>query len=249
MIGLKKRGRDLLFFGVALLLCGCIIFLMVSASQKVNHTVSAELGEYRPVIVLDAGHGGEDGGAVSKSGLQEKDVNLAVAKNLKEMLTASGFEVVMIREDDRSIHDESADTIRERKVSDIHNRLKIINSYADCVFLSIHQNQFTDSKYSGAQMFYSTNDARSKELADCLKSSVVGLLQPNNTREIKPASNSIYLLWNSKQPSVLVECGFLSNPQEANLLAQEDYQRKMAFSIYCGFMQYWRTMENNRPVS
>ena len=165
------------------------------------------------------------------------------------MLIASGFDVVMIREDDRSIHDESADTIKERKISDIHNRLKIINSYDDCIFLSIHQNQFSDSKYSGAQMFYSTNNPQSKELAECLKDSVVGMIQPNNTREIKPANSSIYLLWNSKKPSVLVECGFLSNVQEANLLSQEDYQRKMAFSIYCGLINHWRMIGNGHSAN
>lgn len=248
MIGVNKKWRDILFLGTALLICGCIVLLLISATRKVDHTVSATLEEYHPVIILDAGHGGEDGGAVSKTGIQEKDINLAIAKDLKEMLTASGFEVIMIREDDRSIHDESAYTIKERKISDLHNRLKIINSYDDCIFLSIHQNQFSDSKYSGAQMFYSTNNPQSKELAECLKESVVGMIQPNNTREIKPANSSIYLLWNSKKPSVLVECGFLSNTQEASLLSQEDYQRKMAFSIYCGFMDHWRNMRNGQSA-
>ena len=236
--------KKLVFWGISILLCVCILLLLFSASKKINHTVSAELGEYCPTIILDAGHGGEDGGAVSQSGLQEKDINLAITKDLYQMLSASGFKVVMTREDDRSIHDSSADTIRERKISDLHNRLNIINSCENCLFISIHQNQFYDPQYSGAQMFFSTNHPESKELAESLKQSVVELIQPDNTREIKPANNAIYLLWNSKKPSVLVECGFLSNPKESDLLSREEYQQKMAFSIYCGILNYWRKAEH-----
>lgn len=243
VIGLKLTKRDILFYLAAAAACSITLFLMFSAYQKVAVRASADRGEYRPTIVLDAGHGGEDGGAVSKSGLQEKDVNLAITHYLKEMLTATGFDVVMTRDADISINDDNLATIKERKVSDLHNRLKIINSYEDCIFLSIHQNQFSDSKYSGAQMFYSTNNPASKELAESLKQSVVTMLQPENNREIKPAGKSIYLLWNSKRPSVIVECGFLSNEQESLLLADDTYQRKMAFSIYCGFLNYWRSVE------
>ena len=234
------RWKKVIFFIICIILFICILFLLLSASKKVDRTASTELGEYLPTIVLDAGHGGEDGGAVSKSGLQEKDINLAIVKDLQQMLSSAGFRVIMTREDDCSIHDPSADTIRERKVSDLHNRLKIVHSFEDCLFISIHQNQFSDSRYSGAQMFFSTNHPESKILAECLKESVVGFIQPNNTREIKPANSSIYLLWNAQRPSVLVECGFLSNPQESELLAQKEYQQKIAFSIYCGILDYWR---------
>lgn len=234
------KWKQIVFLTVCSFLFISILFFLFSASKKVDCMASTKLGEYVPTIILDAGHGGEDGGTVSKSGLQEKDINLEITKELKHLLSFSGFKVIMTREDDRSIHDPSADTVRERKVSDLHNRLHIIQSVENCLFISIHQNQFSDSRYSGAQMFFSPNNPESKILAEYLKNSVVELLQPDNTREIKAANSSIYLLWNTQKPSVLVECGFLSNPQESELLAQEEYQQKMAFTIYCGILDYWR---------
>jgi len=191
-----------------------------------------------PTIVLDAGHGGEDGGAVSKSGLQEKDINLAVALNLKKMLTASGFTVVTTRDTDISIGDKSLGTIRERKVSDIHNRLKIIEKQDNCIFISIHQNHFSDSKYYGSQIFYSKNNDKSKPFAEAIQTQIVRLLQPQNKREIKPADSTIFLLWQAKVPAIIVECGFLSNDSEAKKLSEPLYQQQMAFSIYSGLLNY-----------
>ena len=139
---------------------------MANAFVKVDQNVAANASANDlPVILLDAGHGGEDGGA-GENGVQEKDVNLAVALQLREFLEMSGFRVVMTRETDVSIHDDSASTIREKKVSDLHNRLKLIEQYPGCTFISIHQNQFEQSQYHGAQMFYSKNDERSKLLAE-----------------------------------------------------------------------------------
>lgn len=191
------------------------------------------------MILLDAGHGGEDGGA-GENGVQEKDVNLAVALQLREFLEMSGFRVVMTRETDVSIHDDSASTIREKKVSDLHNRLKLIEQYPGCTFISIHQNQFEQSQYHGAQMFYSKNDERSKLLAEKLQQSFVSLLQPDNEREVKAATKDIYLLWNAQVPAVIVECGFLSNPEEAAKLKEPGYQKDLAFTIYTGFLRYWQ---------
>lgn len=191
------------------------------------------------MILLDAGHGGEDGGA-GENGVQEKDVNLAVALQLREFLEMSGFRVVMTRETDVSIHDDSASTNPEKKVSDLHNRLKLIEQYPGCTFISIHQNQFEQSQYHGAQMFYSKNDERSKLLAEKLQQSFVSLLQPDNEREVKAATKDIYLLWNAQVPAVIVECGFLSNPEEAAKLKEPGYQKDLAFTIYTGFLRYWQ---------
>ena len=231
---------DLLFYSVSV--CICIVFaaLMLSAFQKVDREVVQTFGENLPTIIIDAGHGGEDGGAVSDSGLLEKDINLSIAMQLKEMFQVSGFKVVMVRETDISVYDEGCTTIREKKNSDLHNRLKLIESQDNCVLLSIHQNKFTDSRYSGTQVFYSTQTPQSKELAEYLKESVVSMLQPENKRETKPATKDIYLLYNTTKPAVIVECGFLSNEKEAALLSDDAYQKKMAFSIYCGFMNYWK---------
>lgn len=204
--------------------------------------MASALAEKRnPIIVLDAGHGGEDGGAVGKSTALEKDINLAIALQLEKLLKASGFRVVMTRTTDISVCDDHLDTVRERKVSDIHNRLKIIESQGDCIFLSIHQNHFTSSRYSGAQIFYSQKTEGSKELAENIKSRVVELLQPENKRETKPSTSSIYLLWNTKVTAVMVECGFLSNESEAEKLNNPAYQKQMAFAIYSGFLDYYHS--------
>lgn len=201
---------------------------------------SALADQRNPTIVIDPGHGGEDGGATGKLSTSEKDINLAIALKLESLMKISGFNVVMTRTTDISISDD-LDTIRERKISDIHNRLKMIEAQGDCIFISIHQNHFSESRYSGAQMFYSTKNSSSKELAENIKSRVVELLQPENTRETKPATSSIYLLWNTKVPAVLVECGFLSNESEAAKLSDKVYQQQMAFAIYSGFLDYFHS--------
>ena len=221
---------------VVLILC-CLAFLMLSfiACTRLSKMATAAAAEHPGTVVGDAGHGGEDGGASDKSGRPEKNVNLAIAKDLQQLLTASGYHVVMTRTTDTSVSDPLK-TIRERKVSDIHNRMKIIESQQGCIFVSIHQNQFEQSRYSGAQVFYSNNSQGSKELAESIQTRVASLLQKGNTRAVKPATSSIYLLWHAKVPAVLIECGFLSNPEEAEKLSRDEYQRQMAFAIYCGLL-------------
>lgn len=226
---------------MALILC-CLAFIMLSyiTCSRLGRMASVLAQKSPRTIVLDAGHGGEDGGASGCSQVPEKVINLKITQDLQQLLQPSGFHVVMTRTNDTSISD-NLDTIHERKVSDLHNRMKIIQSQENCIFVSIHQNQFPQSRYHGAQIFYSKNNGESKILAETIKSRIVGLLQNDNTREIKPATSSIYLLWNSQVPSILVECGFLSNEEECELLNNEDYQHKIAFSIYCGLMDYCST--------
>lgn len=195
-------------------------------------------GEELPVIIIDAGHGGEDGGAVATDGTNEKDINLSIAKYLNDMFTAGGFKTIMTRSSDIAIYDEGCETIKEKKVSDMHNRLEIFNSNTNAVIISIHQNKFEQEKYNGTQVFYSPNVQDSELLAENIRLSVVNMLQPENTRENKKATKDIYLLYNCKQPSVIVECGFLSNNDELAKLKTEEYQKQMAFSIYCGCLEY-----------
>ncbi len=192
-----------------------------------------------PAIIIDAGHGGEDSGAVGVDNILEKDINLSISMYLKELIEFSGFQVVMIREEDISIYNADADTIKEKKVSDMKNRLKIYNSSDNNIIISIHQNQFSESKYYGAQMFYSKNNSKSKELAECVRKAFIGFLQPDNNRELKQADDSIYLLKNTQNPAIIVECGFISNESEAHLLQNSEYQRKVAYAIYCGFLEYY----------
>lgn len=209
-----------------------IVFVSLGKSSP----VSTE--EETPLIIIDAGHGGADGGAVASDGTEEQYINLDIALKLDEKLRSLGYETLLTRKDDNSIHDSGAKTIREQKVTDIHNRLKIIEANPGCVFVSIHQNYFTESKYSGAQVFYSPNNPESSRLAGCIQSSIVSALQPDNTRQIKPAGDSIYLLYHSTEPSVLVECGFLSNAQETAKLNDENYRSQMAECICGGIINY-----------
>ena len=196
----------------------------------------------KPVIVIDAGHGGEDGGA-SANGLLEKDINLSISLKLRDMLTVSGYKVVMTRDSDVSVYDSAAGTTRQRKVSDLKNRVEVINGSKNNILVSIHQNKFEQSQYFGTQMFYSKNNPKSAVLAEELRKSVTGFLQPDNKRELKQADSNIYILDKAEVPAVIVECGFLSNEEEAKKLADDSYQQKMAFSIYSGIMGYmnkWR---------
>ena len=191
-----------------------------------------------PTIILDAGHGGIDSGCVSVNGAEEKDINLSIMLRLRDMLEASGFEVIVTRDADKSIHDSGVQGLGQQKLSDMQNRLKIINSCDNALFISVHQNQFTDSRYSGAQMFYPADSAESEQLAGILQKQFVSLLQPDNNRETKPVTDEIFLLDNANCPSVMAECGFLSNPDEAALLESEEYQAKVAFTIFTGICEY-----------
>ncbi len=198
-------------------------------------TVTAEA---LPVIIIDPGHGGEDGGTQSYDGTLEKKINLEISMKINELLLTEGFTTVLTREGDYMIYDESASTQREKKVSDIHNRMEIVEENGECILLSVHQNYFTESKYSGTQVFYSKNNPDSEVLADEIQKSVVSALQPDNTRQIKESGTDIYLLYHSQVPSVMVECGFMSNEAETEKLKDEDYQQKMAEAIVEGLLNY-----------
>lgn len=192
-------------------------------------------------VVIDPGHGGEDGGAVA-SGVTEKDINLVISKKLAQYLRLSGINVVMTRSSDVMINSEGT-TLRERKVSDMKNRLDLYNQSADNIVISVHQNKFCEEQYNGTQVFFSPNNQGSSQLAENIKNNVRALVQPDNKRECKQADRNIYLLYNAKAPSVLVECGFLSNPGEAEKLTSDSYQDKIAFAIYTGFMDYFNSKE------
>ena len=194
-------------------------------------------------VIIDAGHGGVDGGTSADDGTLEKNLNLQIALKLDEMLNSFGVETVLIRETDISIHDADAQTIRQKKVSDLKNRLNIINNTDDSIFVSIHQNHFGESQYHGTQIFYSKNNPDSQKLADCIRLPVVSYLQTDNTREIKQSGSEIFLLSNAQSPSVMVECGFLSNSDETNRLKDENYQQKLAFIISLGIIDYFSKTE------
>jgi N-acetylmuramoyl-L-alanine amidase len=231
-----------LFFWV--LFCASLVLFCAQTMEAFGVVAfHAEFFEKKGTIIIDAGHGGEDGGAVGVNGLVEKDINLAIALALAEDLKANNFDVVLVRDGDYSVGDQSLSTVAERKRSDTKRRVSLVEETGDCLLVSIHQNQFSQSQYSGAQMFYSPNNEESAQLAECIRQSVVSSLQPENTRQNKEAGEEIYLLTHCQVPAVLVECGFLSNPQEAELLGQETYQNDMAAAIYNGIIDFLEQRE------
>ena len=213
-------------------------FIKTSSLPEQVVPVGAEIESGLPIIILDAGHGGIDSGCVSVNGAEEKDINLNILLRLREMLRVTGFQVEVTRDTDKSIHDTGVTGLGNQKKSDMSNRLNIINSFDNAVFVSIHQNQFTDSKYSGAQMFYPLESADSERLAAIMQSNFVSFLQPENQREIKPVGTEIYLLHFAECPAVMAECGFLSNEEEAAKLETEEYQAQVAFTIYKSICDY-----------
>ena len=215
------------FLLVALLLAGIsTYFASENSAQK-----TAAANTVLPTIVLDAGHGGEDGGAVSQSGILEKELNLAIAVRLQSLLTANGFRVVMTRTEDEMLYDKTADYQGRKKSLDLAARRKIAEQTPNCVFVSIHMNSYPDARYDGLQVWYSPNHPSSKEIANTIQKTAKELLQPQNDRDTKAATSAIYLLHNLQIPAVLVECGFLSNPAEAERLNSPEYQEQLALML------------------
>jgi len=214
-------------------------YLILSIGNKQNiKTVSSDtLNSDDLVLIIDAGHGGTDGGAVSSDGTLEADINLQIAEKLRDVLTVLGYKTVMTRSDGNSLGDSSS-SVRNEKVSDIHKRMDIMNSFENCLFISIHQNYYQGSSSSGTQVFYSGNNDESFALAESVQSSVISLIQPENHRKIKKSGSGIYLLYKAQKPAVMVECGFLSDANETKKLKDNDYQLLLALSISNGIMDY-----------
>lgn len=192
----------------------------------------------KQTVIVDAGHGGDDGGAIGIEGTVEKDINLDIALKLEKLLKFYGFDVIMTRTEDIMTCDDGLDSLRKRKVSDIHNRFDVLEKNPDAVFISIHQNKFEDNSQHGTQVFYSGNNDESKLLAESIQNSIVSVLQPDNSRVVKKSGSGIYLLYHAKLPAVLVECGFISNPTEVKRLNDEKYRMKIAILIADGLIKY-----------
>ena len=202
-------------------------------------TVSnTQYNNYVHTVILDAGHGGEDSGAVAADGTLEKDINLTISNMIASYFELFGVNYIPVRTFDTSVGDECYHTIRERKRSDILNRFALINETPQSVLLSIHQNYYSEPRYNGTQVFYSANNDDSKSLAVFIRKAVCEALQPGNKREIKPSDNSIYLLYHAKTASVMVECGFISNPDELRLLCSEAYESKLSYFITKGLINF-----------
>lgn len=189
-------------------------------------------------VLVDPPHGGADGGCSSAEGVPEKGINLNILLKLRDILLLNGYEVEVTRDTDISIHDSGIEGLANQKSSDMDNRLAVFNKYDNALCLSIHQNQFTQSQYRGAQMFYSATNPASEALARSLQGSFRTLLQPDNDREIKQCGKELFLCYFSENPTVMAECGFLSNPDEAAMLNTDEYQTKIALTLFSGISSY-----------
>ena len=221
----RKRVSGVIFYVL-------IISIFVASAYLGSEVTTVVAGliplEREHTIILDAGHGGVDGGATSCAGLLESGYNLEIALRLNDLLHLLGYRTQMIRTTDISVY-TSGDTIAQKKVSDLKERVRICNETAGAVLVSIHQNTFPDSRYSGAQVFYAKSDS-SKELAEAMQSSFGATLNPGSNRDTKYGSG-IYLMEHIACTGVLVECGFLSNPQEEAKLRDPNYQQKICCVI------------------
>ena len=191
----------------------------------------------RKLVIIDAGHGGEDCGAIGVSGVYEKDLNLSIAKELGALFEEKGYAVIFTRSDDKLLYREDENIKGIRKISDLKNRCKIAAEYPNALFVSVHMNSFGDSKYSGLQVYYSPESEESRMLATSIQTSVKESLQKDNNRKIKKGEG-MYILENVENTAVLIECGFLTNPSECEKLSEKEYQKSLSFSIFCGIIDY-----------
>ena len=218
--GLCLAAALLAVWGLLTFALGRLDGLIAPAIRPVSVTRAAPL-------ILDAGHGGEDGGAVSVTGVPESRVNLEIVQKLRDTLALYGVDPVVLREEDVSLHDPEASTLREKKRSDLKNRVRAVEAVEGGTLLSIHQNSYPGSQYRGAQVFYAPTGG-SRELAELLQTALREELQPDNSRQAKPVPESVYLMNHVSCPAVLVECGFLTNPEEEALLRDGGYQKQLA---------------------
>lgn len=234
---MKKVKWNTLF--LAFTFCVCIAVICYTAF-KMEDTIAVDtaLNQDECIILLDAGHGGIDGGCSTADGKTEKGINLNIMLSVRDFSKMFGYNVEVTRDKDKSIHDKGVTGIRNQKISDMENRLALFNKYNDAICVSIHQNTFSDPAYNGAQMFYSDKNPESEQLASIIQQKFVSNLQPDNNREIKLCGSELYLCYYCSNPAVMVECGFLSNPEEAAKLTDKEYQQQVAFTVFSGINEF-----------
>ena len=215
--------------GILLILCA------LHFAQKGILLVESHKAQISEIcIVIDAGHGGSDPGKVGVNDALEKDINLIVAQKLADLLRQNHISIVMTRNSDQGLYSEAAEN---QKVDDMHKRCKLIDDANPLFTVSIHQNSYPDPSIKGAQVFYYAQSEKGKNLAETIQSALVSQVDPQNHRLAK-ANESYYLLRKTSSPTIIVECGFLSNPEEASLLLQDDYQGKLANAVCSGILTY-----------
>lgn len=236
MKGKKPEDLERLIRTILLALMLVSVYFIVRGGAKLTSSqqVASDPEKPNPCVVIDAGHGGADPGKVSVDGSLEKDINLQIAKKLQQFLIMEDVDAVLTRESDAGLYDENASN---KKVQDMKNRVGIIEEKNPAVTVSIHQNSYHEEYVHGAQAFYYANSEKSKELAERIQQVMTLELDKDNTRQAK-ANDSYYLLKKTSSPIVIVECGFLSNYEEAQKLSSERYQEKVAWAIHLAILQY-----------
>lgn len=221
----------------------CLIIILFipkeSAAEVNNDSVTPP-----QTVIIDAGHGGEDGGTQSNDGMLEKDINLDIALRLKELLESKGINVILTRDTDTLLYDRNTNYMGRKKLLDAQARLKIAEDNPNAIFISIHQNAYSDPQYSGLQVWYSGNNKNSLNLAQIVQDNVKAKLQPENNRQIKLSGSNIYLMEHIKNPAILIECGFLSNPAEAKKLSDNTYRQNLCQVIFDAAIEYLNNYEN-----
>lgn len=233
MIIINKKRIAFIFFSLLI----SIVSFSFKNSKKGIITVSS-LPVSNKVIILDAGHGKPDEGASSSSGTTEESINLAITKKVQNLLEQSGSIVILTRSDENGIYDIDSKSIRNKKISDIKNRVKIGNESSADIFVSIHLNKIPQSQYYGWQTFFKSENENGKKLAQSIQNALNNSIQKDNKRESLKITGK-YIIDNVEIPTSIVECGFLSNPEEERLLQLEEYQNKLAWGIYVGIMDYF----------
>ena len=223
---------------ITLTICVAVSILIISVfDTRVISANSEPITDFSKLIIIDAGHGGEDPGAVGSNGTLEKDLNLSISMLIGEELKNRGYTVIYTREEDKMLYKEEENIKGMRKLSDLKNRVKLIEKYKGATLVSIHMNSFGSAEYSGLQVYYKKGSGESENLANCIQSTVKEKLQNDNQRLVKEGNN-IYLLEHSPINSVLIECGFLTNVEECNKLSEKEYQKQLSFAISCGIIKY-----------
>ena len=235
---MKRSGTLEFVFFIVVFAMTAAVFVFFSLSIKDSSTEVSIKKTSAPTIVIDAGHGGEDGGTVGINGVYEKDLNLDISFFLRDMLTSRGYDVILTRSEDILLYDRSVDFNGRKKALDLTARVEIARKYEECVFISIHMNAFSDAKYSGLQVYYSKNDERSALLAEAIQALIKETLQPMNKRKTKVAGENIFILDKIESPAILIECGFLSNHEECDLLSTNKYKQKLALIISLAIEKY-----------
>ena len=238
---LKKQlfcWRFLAFLLFLSILMAILFGIAETTRQKTDLDVVNKEPSHSPkTVILDAGHGGEDGGASSADGMLEKDLNLALVLTMRDILAANGVEVILTRDTDTLLYDRNVNFEGRKKKLDADARLKIAKETADAVFVSIHMNTYPLPSCQGVQVWYSANNEASKEVATSVRNVTQELLQPENDREIKKSGSNVYILRHIECPAILIECGFLSSPEEAALLADASYRQQLALVLCMGILR------------